>query len=396
MKIVHLTDSPFFGGPERQILGLAVHLPRRIRTTILCFRERRSAMPFLEQLQAAGVEARMLRHGNPRLLATISEIIGELRTLRADALLCHGYKADMLGWIAARYLGIPVISVSRGWTAHMWQVRLYEAIGRRILRYMDRVVCVSENQAAKVRRAGISSDRIRVIRNSINSSRFHGDSQGREALRGLMKVPVEQIVIAVGRLSPEKGFDQLVEAARVVIAQRPAAGFVLVGNGPDRRKLEHQVRIAGLRDRFVFAGFRSDVDELIRDAAILAQSSLTEGLPNVVLEACAAAVPVVATDVGGTRELVREGVNGHLVPAGDASALAARVLELLDDPTRRREMGDRGREIVRSEFSFAHQSARYEALFEELLSSAAVASSQHPRVSSKPRVEPAPGRARVS
>jgi glycosyltransferase involved in cell wall biosynthesis len=396
MNIVHLTDSPFFGGPERQMLGLAVHLPRRIRTTILCFGDHESAVPFIEQLTAAGVKARMLSHVNPRFLAMIAEIIAELRMLRADALVCHGYKADLLGWIAAHRVGIPVLSVSRGWTGHTWKVRLNEALDRLILRYMDRVVCVSEGQSAKVRRAAITPDRIRVIRNAIDPSRFRGDSQARSKLRGLFGVPVEEIVIAVGRLSPEKGFNQLVEAARLVTARRPNTGFVLVGNGPDRRKLEHQVRVAGVTDRFVFAGFRSDVDELIRDAAILAQSSLTEGLPNVVLEACAAGVPVVATDVGGTREVVTEGINGHLVPAGDPRLMARRVLELLGDPGRRHDMGDRGRDMVRTEFSFGEQSARYEALFDELLAATAVASSQHPPVRSAHRIEPGPGRAGVS
>lgn len=396
MNIVHLTDSPFFGGPERQMLGLAIHLPRRIRTTILCFRDHESAVPFIEQLTGAGVEARMLAHSNPRFLSIIADIVGELRALRADALVCHGYKADLLGWIAGHRVGIPVVSVSRGWTGHTWKVRLNEALDRLILQYMDRVVCVSEGQSAKVQRTAITPDRIRVIRNAIDPSRFNRDSQGRATLRDLFRVPVEEIVIAVGRLSPEKGFDQLVEAARLVSAERPNTGFVLAGTGPDRSKLEHQVRTAGLKDRFVFAGFRSDVDELIRDAAILAQSSMTEGLPNVVLEACAAGVPVVATDVGGTREVVAEGVNGHLVPAGDPRAMAAQVLELLDDPGRRRDMGDRGRELIRSEFSFAQQSARYEALFDELLAPVAVASSQHRLVRSERCVESSPGRAGVS
>jgi len=378
------------------MLGHATRLPRRIRTTILCFRDHESAAPFIEQLTRAGVEARMIAHSNPRFPAMIADIVGELRALRADVLVCHGYKADLLGWIAGYRVGIPVVSVSRGWTGHTWKVRLNEALDRLILKYMDRVVCVSEGQSAKVRRTAITPDRIRVIRNAIDPSRFQGDSHRRSALNDLFRVPVEDIVIAVGRLSPEKGFDQLVEAARLVAVERPNTGFVLVGNGPDRSRLEHQVRTAGLKDRFVFAGFRSDVDELIPDAAILAQSSLTEGLPNVVLEACAAGVPVVATDVGGTREVVTEGVNGHLVPARDPRAMAGRLLELLDDPERRREMGDRGRELVRSEFSFGQQSARYEALFDELLAAVAVASSQHPLVRSERRVDSSPGRAGVS
>lgn len=378
------------------MLGLAMHLPRRFRTTFLCFADHRSAAPFVEQLNSAGIEATMLGHANPRFLAIIADVIAELRRRHADALVCHGYKADLLGWIAARRVGVPVISVSRGWTGHTRKVRLNEALDRRILRRMDRVVCVSEGQSAKVQRAGIRADRIRVIRNAIDPSRFRKDSQGGRALRGLFRVPVDQIVIAAGRLSPEKGFDQLVQAARLVTVQSPATGFVLVGKGPDREKLEHQVRAAGLADRFVFAGFRSDVDELIREAAILAQSSLTEGMPNVVLEACAAGVPVVATDVGGTREVVTEGENGHLVPSGDPRAIATRLLELLADPARRRTMGEHGREKVARDFSFAQQSARYEALFDEVLVAGGVASSPHPRVLSRNRVPAGAGRARVS
>ena len=396
MNIVHLTDSPFFGGPERQMLGLAMHLPRRFRTSVLCFRDHQSAVPFVEQLAAAGIEAEMLRHANPRFLAVLAGIVAELRKWHADALVCHGYKADLLGWMAARRVGIPVISVSRGWTGHTWKVRLNEALDRRILRHMDRVVCVSEGQSSKVQRAGISADRIRVIRNAIDLSRFRKDSQRGGALHGLFKDPLEQIVIAAGRLSPEKGFDHLVQAARLVTIKSPSTGFVLVGKGPDREKLEQQVRAAGLADRFVFAGFRSDVDELIRSAAILAQSSLTEGLPNVVLEACAAGVPVVATDVGGTREVVTEGENGHLIPSGDPRVMATRLLDLLGDPARRQEMGDRGRDKVAREFSFAQQSTRYEALFEEVLAAHGVAPSPHPRAPSRSRVEAGPGRAGVS
>jgi glycosyltransferase involved in cell wall biosynthesis len=378
------------------MLGLATHLPRRYRTTVLCFRDHQSAVPFVEQLAAAGIEAEMLGHANPRFLAVLADIVAELRRRHADALVCHGYKADLLGWIAARRVGIPVISVSRGWTGHTWKVRLNEALDRRILRHMDRVVCVSEGQSAKVQRAGIRADRIRVIRNAIDLSRFCSDSPRGRALHGLFRVPVEQVVIAAGRLSPEKGFDQLVQAARLVAVKSPSTGFVLVGKGPDREKLEQQVRAAGLADRFVFAGFRSDVDELIRGATILAQSSLTEGLPTVVLEACAAGVPVVATDVGGTGEVVMEGENGHLVPSGDPRAMATRLLELLSDPARGREMGDRGRKKVAREFSFALQSARYEALFADVQAAGGVASSPHPRVLGRSRIESGPGRAGVS
>src|SRR4026209_206123 len=105
MNVVHLTDSPFFGGPERQILGLAVHLSPGVRTTVLCFRDGASCVPFLGQLAQAGIAARMLEHGNPHFVAIVAEVTRELRSRRADVLICHGYKADLLGWIAARRVG---------------------------------------------------------------------------------------------------------------------------------------------------------------------------------------------------------------------------------------------------------------------------------------------------
>jgi glycosyltransferase involved in cell wall biosynthesis len=370
--VVHLTDSPFFGGPERQMLGLSVSLPASVRTTILCFRDHASGAPFLEQLARAGVTARMIGHANPRFLGMIADVARELRATRADLLVCHGYKADVLGWIAARRVGIPVLSVSRGWTGHTRKVRAYEALDRQMLRRMDGVVCVSEGQAIKVRRAGVPAERVHVIHNAIDPSRFAAGggaarASGRAALQALFASPRDHVVVGVGRLSPEKGFADLVEAARLVVQELPDAGFVIVGDGPSRQGLEAQLRDAGLAGHVVLAGFRADVDALLPGADVLAQSSHTEGLPNVVLEACAAGVPVVATDVGGTGEVVADGVNGRLVPAGAPRTLASRLLELLRDPVRRQAMGEEGCRIVRRDFAFATQGAAYEALFADII-----------------------------
>lgn len=367
MNVVHLTDSQFHGGPERQMLGLSVTLPASIRTTILCFRDHASGVPFLEQLDAVGVAARMVTHANPHFLGIINDVAAELRRQRADLLVCQGYKADVLGWLAARSVGVPVMAVSRGWTAHTRKVRLYEALDRRVLRRMDAVVCVSGGQAAKVRRAGVEADRLHVIHDSVDPNRFRaGGAEGRKILQELFATPRSAIIAGVGRQSPEKGFDQLIEAARLIAREAETVGIVLIGDGPDRQMLEERVRSAELSPNVAFAGFRTDVDRLLPGADILAQASYTEGLPNVVLEACAAGLPVVATDVGGTSEIIEDGANGYLVPAGDPGALAARLLDLIASPARRFEMGARGRELVGTRFSFAQQAVEYEEIFTSL------------------------------
>lgn len=364
MNVVHLTDSPFYGGPERQMLGLSLALPEWVQTTILCFRDHASGLPFLKQLDAVGIAGRMIGHANPHFLNMIADVAAELRRERADLLVCHGYKAGVIGWFAARRAGIPVIAVSRGWTAHTLKVRAYEALDRRMLQRMDAVVCVSAAQAAKVARTAIARDCLHVIHNSVDPTRFrHRDAAGRAILEGLFASPPNVIIAAVGRLSPEKGFDQLIHAARLIVRARDRIGIVLIGEGPDRRMLEALVRASGLESSVVFAGFRTDVDRLIPCADVLVQASHTEGLPNVVLEACAAGLPVVATDVGGTSEIIEDGVNGFLVPAAVPSALAQRVIDIVRSPDLGREMGQRGRHLVRAQFSFARQAAQYQDLF---------------------------------
>ena len=346
------------------MLGLCRTLPKSVRTTILCFRDHASSAPFLEELRAAGINGRVVGHTNPHFLRMIADVAAQLERDEADLLVCHGYKADFIGWFAARRVGVPVIAVSRGWTAHTSKVRAYEALDRRMLRRMDAVVCVSAGQAAKVARAGVQPERLHVVHNSVDTTRFRTrDAAARVTLEGFFAVKPSVIVVAIGRLSPEKGFDQLIDAASMMVDTESRIGIVLIGDGPERSMLEQSVRRHGLESTIVFAGFRNDVDQLLPAADILAQSSHTEGLPNVVLEACAAAVPVVATDVGGTREIIDDGVNGFLIPAANASALAGRLANLVRSPELRRQMGERGRELVRARFSFARQAEEYQTLF---------------------------------
>jgi glycosyltransferase involved in cell wall biosynthesis len=367
MKIVHLTASAFYGGPERQMLGLARHLPRGYETRFLSFAEGGRCRAFLSAARRCGFEAAALEADTPRFGAARREIADYLERAGADVLLCHGYKADLLGRPAARRAGIPAVAVSRGWTGECFRVRLYERIDRFFLRWMDRVVGVSEAQAERVRRAGVRPDKVRVIHNAVDTDRFpEPDPRYREKLSKYFRIPKTRIVGAAGRLSPEKGFAVLVHAAERVVHQDPSVGFILFGEGAAGSALRHQVRAADLADSFVFDGFRNDLDSFLPWFDVLALPSFTEGLPNIALEACAASVAVVGTAVGGTPEIIEDGVNGHLVPAGDADALAKRLLDVLGSETSRRDLGLAGRQKVVDQFGFAAQADRYCDLFADL------------------------------
>lgn len=365
MIVVHLTASQFFGGPERQMLGLALALPSEYRTALVSFAEAGRCHAFLDVARHHGIDAIGLRWDTPHLLAARREILDLLRILKADVLCCHGYKANLLGHWAARKFGIPVLAVSRGWTAESLRVWLYETIERFGLAWMDRVVCVSEGQAAKVRqRTVVPHDRIVVIPNAVNRERFAAlDPRYRESLQRLFPTPPRRIVGAVGRLSSEKGFDILIAAAAEIARTDPSVGIAIFGEGPLRKRLEVQIASHRLCSRVVLAGFRSDLDRYLPCFDLLALPSWTEGMPNAVLEAMAAGVPVVATAVGGTPELIVEGVTGCLIAPGDSTALSRRILDVLASEPLRRTMGQQGKNRVEQFYNFGEQSRQYQQLF---------------------------------
>ncbi len=402
MHLVHLTSSTFFGGPERQMLGLGQALPAHYRSTYLSFSEGGRCGAFLDRLREAGFAAQALDHDTPNLRAAIRELTELLRDRDADILLTHGYKANMLGRIAARRCGVPVVAVSRGWTGENLKVRCYEALDRVHLRCMDAVVCVSEGQARKVRKTGVAARQIVVIRNAARLDAFRDpDPAYRERLNRLAgAIEGERIVVAAGRLSPEKGFHVLVESAAQVVARNNLVRFVLFGEGAQRPLLEKRIVELGLckeplprplpeagrgdyafspprfgegsgegfdQPRFILAGFRDDLDRWLPWADVVVLPSFTEGLPNVALEAAAAGVPFVATAVGGTPEVVHDGLNGFLVRSGDPAALAERILKLCGDDDLRRSMGNAGRRLMQERFSFAAQAEAYQRLFARLL-----------------------------
>jgi glycosyltransferase involved in cell wall biosynthesis len=368
MNIVQLMASPFFGGPERQMLGLALALPKDYRTTFLSFSESGRCRALLAEARSAGIDGIELKENFPNVRRAVSEVAGQLRRLRADVVCTSGYKPDLLGWLAARQAGVPVVSVSHGWTAATLKVRVYEWLDKRVLPRMAAVVCVSEGQAVKVRRAGVKPARLHVIRNAVSLEKFgNPDPAYRQELEAMFPAGVQRIVGAAGRLSPEKGFEVLIEAAAQVAHQDPTVGFVVFGEGPLRGNLERLVEARHLHGRFVMPGFRNNLEQYLPHFDRVALSSYTEGLPVIVLEAFAASTPVVATAVGGVPEVIEDGQTGYLVPAGDAAGLAAKIAELIANKERARQFGERGRRRVEEHFTFAAQSIEYQKLFESLI-----------------------------
>ena len=307
INLVQVTASRFYGGPERQMIALAQSLPSRFRTTFISFGEGGLCRGLLDKAHRAGFQGIALEHDTPWLWAALNELTAVVRRLRANVLCCQGYKADLLGLLAARRLGVPVISTSRGWTGENLRVRLYEALDRLVLRWMDKVVCVSAAQAHKVRGIGVRDDRAVVIHNAIRGERFSNPDPGyRDLLRRMFAEPPQMVIGAAGRLSPEKGFEVLIDAAAQVLVRRTEfipfdgtqpiplpdrsqengmnsvlrrtdVGFVLFGDGPLRGALAREIARRSLQTKFVLAGFRADLDRYLPHLDLFVQVLVHRG-----------------------------------------------------------------------------------------------------------------------
>jgi len=214
---------------------------------------------------------------------------------------------------------------------------------------------------------GLDGSKITVIHNGVDTSRYRPGPPPDGLAQELGLSGSERIVIAVGSLKPLKGFDLLLRAAAGAFAGHEDARLVIVGEGAERGSLEALSASLGIRDRVVFTGVRKDVDDLLRLGDLLVLSSWTEAFPNAVLEAMATGLPVISTDVGSVREVVRDGENGVIVPPKDVDALTSALSSMLADPDRMAAFGDAGRKIVEESFRLEDMCRKREQVFANIL-----------------------------
>jgi glycosyltransferase involved in cell wall biosynthesis len=305
--------------------------------------------------------------------------IGQLRRLLngVDLLHMHGARAALFGRLAAHSLGAAVrprvVYSIHGFAAPHYppprrQVLL--AVEHALAPITDLYVCVSHAEKEALLAAGVANARpVRVIWNGIDIQRFAGLVGRGEQVRSALQVPTEAFVVTtVCRLFRPRDFQTLLHAFRQVLDRLPGAHLLIVGDGPLRPQIEGLVASLHLENHAHLLGMRRDVPQILRATDVLVLSSKSwEGLPLTVLEAMASSLPVVASDVGGTREAIVDGETGLLFPSGDATALAQGTLSLARDPLLARQMGQHGLARAREHFTFQRMARETAALYEQLL-----------------------------
>jgi glycosyltransferase involved in cell wall biosynthesis len=263
---------------------------------------------------------------------------------------------------------VPIVIISRR-TQNLDGVGR-EWMNRKLAGWSDATITVSECvRQVEIAQARTDPAKVITIHNGIEVARYRQmDASVRDRIRRELKTPNEALVIAsIGRLHPVKGFTHLLTAVQSVHARFPDVFLWLVGDGELRIRLEAQARQLGLDDVVVFTGTRLDVPEILTAVDIFTSASHVEGMPNAVLEAMAAGLPVVATQVGGVPEIVVDGQTGLLVTPADDTALAQALLTLIEDASLRQRFGLAGRQRVLELFDIAMTRQKTVDLYGRLL-----------------------------
>lgn len=359
------------GGPEKTILlGAAMADPKRAQVTVCYLRDQRDTVFSIdERAVQAGVDYVEIpeRHSfDPTVWPTLRRLI-EARQI--DLVHAHDYKTDILALLLAKATGVAALSTVHGWTGHSTRERLcYYPVDKKVLSRFSRLIAVSSEIGRELTRYGAEPSRITTVLNGIDPRQFRRDPSRVPAARAALGLVADDIAIgAVGRLEPQKRFDLLLEAFAVVHARRPNTRLFIVGDGSQRNWLSQQIQALRLTKSCTLVGHASDVRPSHHAFDLFVQSSEYEGTPNAVLEAMALETPIVATDAGGTAELVQDGVHGRILPIGRVDRLIHAMQEALADSNAARKMADRARLRVEGELSFESRVRRVEGIYAEML-----------------------------
>ena len=363
MKVLHLISSGGMYGAEAVILNMSRILNNGPHASLLGVFAN-SSNPNVELHESAvaeGMESHLIpcRGQFDRIAITAIRELA-VRT-GADVVHAHGYKADIYTYLSLRGTKIPLVSTCHTWYDNDLAVRLYGAADRFVLRKYSRVVAVSEQVKERLLKAGVGGGKICLIRNGIDLGPFL------DAAPILRETPSELIVGLVGRLAQEKGVDVFLRAVPVILTKAPEARFVVVGDGPDREMLAGLIAELGIGGKVTMLGRRDDMPSVYASLDVMVSASRQEGLPMAILEGMASGRALVATPVGAVPLMVKDGVTGVLVPAGDERALADAVAGLLREPARRRELGSGARELIEQEFSAERMAEDYLRVYAEAI-----------------------------
>lgn len=370
LNVLHLRDTHEIGGPGKTILETHRAIERerfRLHLGVFLTRGESGESPFTAEARRLEMPVHFLRGGNqydPRLIGRVIDLV---KTIPIDIVHAHEVKSDVITYLAARIHSVPIVTTLHGWIGNGVKQRALIALDKRIVRGFDRVIAVSEQIQRDLVGAGVPSEKVRLLHNAIVIERYR-----RTGRRGVLTEVVGRsvsspVIASIGRLSAEKGHADLIDAIGIVNSRGHKVSLVLIGDGPERSKLCEKIKALGLEQSIHLPGYIREPQRMLEDVDLMVLPSHTEGLPNAALEALLMEVPVLATRVGGTPEVITDGETGRLVPAHSPEGLAVGIIEFLADSESWKRMASRGKDMVKANFDFQVRTQKLEAIYAEIM-----------------------------
>ncbi len=380
VPVLHIITRLIVGGAQENTIYTAALLEKSLfQVDVISGPQTGSEGSLIEEARSRGISLTilpdMLRQVNPlHDLRALFQIAHRMRERNYTIVHTHSSKAGILGRLAARLAGVPIIiHTVHGWSFHNHMSPLarqtYIVLERWCASFTDALIVVAHPDIQKGVQAGIGHpDQYHLIRSAIPLEDFNPSQYNRNIIRQELSLPPDVPVLGnVGRFSEQKNPLEWVRIAGRVGRQLPECRFLLVGDGPMRSLVEAELDKERLAERTIITGLRRDVPRLLSAMDVFLLTSLWEGLPRVIPQSLAMGIPVIAGRADGITDVISDGQNGYLCNPGDQDGLASRCLELLKDPALRLTMGERGRELVVREFDIENMVVQITELYNELL-----------------------------
>lgn len=369
MKVIHLIGGGDIGGAKSHVLSLVKELGKHIDVKLISFR----SGIFAEDARKMGINVEVVSSKN--IISDIKRVINIIRDEEYQLIHSHGAKANMISVIVRRFVKVPTVT-----TVHSdYRLDYMQSLIKRLsfgiintiaLRFIDNYIGVSKNFKEMLIKRNFDPKRIYTVYNGINFDNEIG-VYSRAEFAKKYGIPLKEEDIAVGilvRLTPVKGLNVFISAAREVIKANPKVKFLLGGEGEERKSLENKVNSLGISKNFYFLGYVNDPYEFMSCIDINTLTSISESFPYSILEGTRLKVATISSNVGGLSDLIEHGKNGYLFNPGDYKKLSEYILKLVDDGRLRKEMGERIYLKAREKFSLKNMCRTQIDIYEAVLS----------------------------